>query len=58
MVLKSLFGSTVDEEEEQDVYLRKCNIRKSKRQSEKSRKIAIQVNEQLRFVAYLPFFCE
>ncbi len=50
MVLKSSLGTSVEEEEEEDVYLRKCNIRKSKRQNEKSRKIAIQVNEQLRFV--------
>ena len=49
MVLKSLVASTIEEGEEEDVYLRKCNIRKSRRQNEKSRKVAIQINEQLRY---------
>jgi len=48
MVLKTLFASAIEEEEEEDVYLRKCNIRKTKRQNEKSRKIALQTNEAMR----------
>lgn len=44
MVFKATIGSSLDVEEE-DIYLRKCNVRKSKRQQEKSRRISQQENE-------------
>lgn len=44
MVSRTLTTSNVEEYEE-DMYLRKCSGRKSKRQSEKSRKLAFQASE-------------
>jgi hypothetical protein len=48
MVLKVASMARMEEEEE-DVYLRKCNVRKSKRQNEKNKRISQIINEQYRY---------
>mmetsp|Transcript_85352 Transcript_85352/g.166981 ORF Transcript_85352/g.166981 Transcript_85352/m.166981 type:complete len:1228 (+) Transcript_85352:173-3856(+) len=46
MVLKAMFASSLEEEEE-EMLLRKCHVRKAKRLNEKSRRISQQENESL-----------
>jgi hypothetical protein len=50
MVLKPGSSSNIEEEEEEDLYLRKCNVRKTKRLNGKMKKMSLQErDEELRY---------